>query len=65
MFILNGVNFSDTAQDVQLDSDTAVLSAQLTKKDGGHWERQSMKLNDYIANENGNLTYHDPTSDSD
>ncbi|KAJ5892348.1 hypothetical protein N7504_009039 [Penicillium tannophilum] len=52
-FMFDGVNFSQSAKDIQLDGSN--LTAILTDKDGEFGDRQSIDLNDYIANEGGKL----------
>ena len=51
--MFDGVNFSQSAKDIQLDGSN--LTAILTDKNGEFGDRQSIDLNDYIANEGGKL----------
>ncbi|KAK2593565.1 hypothetical protein QQS21_008740 [Conoideocrella luteorostrata] len=54
-FVWGGENFSDTAQEIELEGST--LSAYLKPVDGSDRERQGIDLNEKIGNENGQLVF--------
>ncbi|KAL6898659.1 Cyanovirin-N [Trichoderma evansii] len=55
-FMWDGVNFSESANEIRLDGTT--LTAELPMRDGGYRERQGINLADRIANENGRLVFN-------
>lgn len=58
-FIWGGSNFTETANDIQLENTGRgpKLTAYLRKRDGGYRELQGLYLADKIANENGELVF--------
>lgn len=58
-FIWGGSNFTETANDIQLENTGRgpKLTAYLKKRDGGYRELQGLYLADKIANENGELVF--------
>ncbi|GAT18807.1 hypothetical protein RIB2604_00103050 [Aspergillus luchuensis] len=58
-FLWGGSNFTETANDIQLEHTGRgpKLTAYLRKRDGGYRELQGLYLADKIANENGELVF--------
>ncbi|EHK18458.1 uncharacterized protein TRIVIDRAFT_216697 [Trichoderma virens Gv29-8] len=55
-FMWDGVNFSHSANGIQLDG--THLTAELPMRDGGYRERQGIELNDRISNIDGQLVFN-------
>ncbi|KAL7944069.1 Cyanovirin-N [Trichoderma barbatum] len=55
-FMWDGVNFSDSAQDIRLEG--TLLTAELPMRDGGYRERQGIQLDDRVSNNNGHLVFN-------